>query len=207
MQKLIFSLANIKVPNEPKAISIWFEPTSSGSSEMQMQMSVDGKTVYSVAHHLKTHHWHYYCHSWDGSNGHWIFFINGEVIGEGDDTNSPNSIQGGGTVVFGQQQPQQQMGIFNLGTDKTMGYEAHKGVEGEMTLLYFDSRHMHRHKDHGVSDVLGTKLTSEINFGVNQMVNKCFDQPDGNIVAWGVTEMKLIGGATSMNAKSQCGDF
>lgn len=194
----------MKVPNNPNGISIWIEPTSSGS---EMQMSVNGNTIYSVAHKIKSHHWHYFCHSWDGSNGHWLLFINGEIVGQGEDTDSPHSIQGGGTIVFGQQQHQQQLGLFNFNTDKTSGYEAHMGVDGEMTLMFFDSRRMHRHNDHGVSNILGTKLANEISFGVNEMVNKCFDQPLGNIVAWGVTEMKLIGGATSMDAKSQCGDF
>ena len=189
-------------PNDPNAISIWIEPESAGS---QIRMSVNGKEIYSVSYTLSTHHWNYFCHSWDGSNGHWLVYVNGNVVGEGDDGNSAHSIQGGGRIIFGQQQ--QQLNILNLINDKTSGFEAKMGVEGEMTLMFFDTRHIHRPKHHGISAILGSELSGEINFGIDEMVNKCFHQPEGNIVAWGVTEMKLVGGATSMDAKSQCGDF
>lgn len=175
-------------------------------------MALSGKEVYSVPFMVATHHWYHVCHSWEGTSGRWLLYVDGDLVGRGVDT-TPRSlwIPGNGVVVFGQQQNN-----FDLSPDRPGGFQSFSGVEGEMTMMFFDSRPLrHQVENLGASgnvegEILSTKLTNDIaniSLGVKEFGKSCFDQPLGNIVAWGVTEMKLIGKATLADAKLSCGDF
>ncbi|KAK4016852.1 hypothetical protein OUZ56_031819 [Daphnia magna] len=196
-------------PNDPVAIATWIEPTIFG---LQIRMAISGKEVYSVPYNIAYHHWYHLCHSWEGSSGRWLLYVDGELIGQGfDDTGRPLLIPGGGTVVFGQQQNN-----FDFSPDRPGGFQSSAGVEGEMTLMFFDSRPLrHEIQSLGASgnlkgEILGTKLTSDIESNVweiNPESVDCFNQPLGDIVAWGVTQIELTGGAIMAQAKPSCGDF
>ena len=190
------------------AISTWIEPTIFG---IEIRMAISGKEVYSVPYNLAYHHWYHLCHSWEGASGRWLLYADGDLIGQGiDSSNRPLSIRGNGTVVFGQQQNN-----FDFGPDRPGGFQSSSGVEGEMTLMFFDSRPLrHQIGNIGASgnvkgEILGTKVTSDIStisWGEKD-THACFNQPLGDVVAWGVTQMKLVGGVFVTNAKPSCGDF
>lgn len=174
-------------------------------------MAISGNEVYSVPYDVAYHHWYHLCHSWEGASGRWLLYVDGDLIGQGlDNTARPLLIPGGGTVVFGQQQNN-----FDLSPDRPGGFQSSSGVEGEMTLMFFDSRPLRQDIEIlGASgnvrgEIFGTKLTSDIQanlWGVKTGVN-CFDQPLGDIVAWGVTRIEPTGGALVVGAKPSCGDF
>jgi hypothetical protein len=195
--------------DDPVAISTWIEPTIFG---IQIRMAISGKEVYSVPYHVAYHHWYHFCHSWEGASGRWLLYADGDLIGQGIDSSlRPLLIRGNGTVVFGQQQNN-----FDFGPDRHGGFQSLSGVEGEMTLMLFDSRPLrHQIESIGASgnvkgEIIGTKLTSDISaisWGVKESTLGCFNQPVGDIVAWGITEIKLVGGAKVTNAKPSCGDF
>ncbi|KAI9557444.1 Neurol pentraxin receptor [Daphnia sinensis] len=196
-------------PNDPVAIATWIEPTIFG---LQIRMALSGKEVYSVAYNIAYHHWYHLCHSWEGASGRWLLYVDGELIGQGfDSTAQPLLIPGGGTVVFGQQQNN-----FDLGPERPGGFQSSAGVEGEMTLMFFDSRPLrHEVESLGASgnikgEILGSKLTSDIErnvWDVKPGSVDCFNQPQGDIVAWGITQFELMGGALMVDAKPSCGDF
>ena len=179
-------------------------------SGSHIHLTIGGKEVHSVAFNLVPQRWYYFCHSWETGNiPRWLLFINGDLVGQGEDTTDrPRLIPGGGTVIFGQQQPQFSGG-FNFNHDRTTGFVASTGVEGEMTLMYFDSRHLRFRQGnrHGVVDILNTRINTGMQSLANPITSSCFDSPVGNIVAWGITEMKLVGGATEESARSTCGNF
>lgn len=196
-------------PGDPQAISIWIEPTIFGT---QIRLTMREVEVHSVPYAITSHHWYHMCHSWEGASGRWLLYVDGDLVASGMDTNPrPRFIPGRGTVVFGQQQNN-----FDLSPDRPGGFQAASGIEGEMTLAFFDSRPLrHNLASFGASgnfdgEILGSKLTSDISlswWGLKEIGRSCFDQPPGNIVAWGTTSMKLFGGATIANAKPSCGDF
>jgi hypothetical protein len=158
------------------------------------------------------HHWYHMCHSFEGASARWLLYIDGDLVGKGTDgTIRPRIITGGGIPVFGQQQNN-----FDLSPDKPGGFQPSAGVEGEMTMLFFDSRPLrHSVSSLGASgnaggEILGTKLTSDIAalaWGFKELGPSCLEQPLGNIVAWGVSPMKLFGNVVVTNAKLSCGDF
>lgn len=168
--------------------------------------------VYSVPYEVRIHHWYHMCHSWEGASGRWLLYVDGDLVSQGTDTGiRPRLIPGGGIPVFGQQQNN-----FDLSPERPGGFQASSGVEGEMTLLFFDSRPLrHNLASLGASgnargEILSSKLTADIGlswWGLREVGRSCFDQPSGNIVAWGFTEIKLIGGAILTAAKESCGDF
>ena len=176
-------------------------------------MAISGKEVYSVPFTVASHHWYHLCHSWEGASGRWLLYADGDLVGQGVDTTMrPRLIPGGGIVVFGQQQNN-----FDFSPEQPGGFQSSSGVEGEMTLMLFDSRPLrHRIDILGASgnakgEILGTKLTSDISaisWGLQELGRSCMEQQGlGDIIEWGVTEIKLIGGATLVNAKPSCGDF
>ena len=175
-------------------------------------MALNGLEVYSVPYVIRSHHWYHMCHSWEGASGRWKLYMDGDLVGHGTDTEKrPPFIPGGGIPVFGQQQNN-----FDLSPERPGGFQAASGIEGEMTLLFFDSRPLrHNLASLGASgnskgEILGSKLTSDIAlsaWGIKEPGRSCFDQPSGDIVAWGITEINLVGGAVLANAKPSCGDF
>lgn len=179
---------------------------------MQIRMAISGNEVYSVPFAVTSHHWYHLCHSWEGASGRWLLYVDGDLAEQGIDmTTRPREIPGNGIVVFGQQQNN-----FDLSPERPGGFQSFSGVEGEMTLMFFDSRPLrHKIENLGASgnvngEILSTKLTSDISalsWGVKEFGKSCFDQPPGDIVAWGTTPIKLIGGATVVEAKPSCGDF
>lgn len=48
--------------------------------------------------------WHHICVSWESSSGSWIFYKDGDLIGEGTNVKRGYTIRAGGTVVLGQEQ-------------------------------------------------------------------------------------------------------
>jgi len=158
------------------------------------------------------HHWYHMCHSWEGRSARWLLYIDGDLVGKGiDGTIRPRIIFGGGIPVFGQQQNN-----FDLSADRPGGLQSSAGVEGEMTMLLFDSRPLrHSATSLGASgnadgEILGTKLTSDIAalaWGFKELGPSCFEQPLGNIIAWGLSPIKLFGSVVVTDAKLSCGDF
>ena len=100
-------------------------------------MAICGKEVYSVPFTVASHHWYHLCHSWEGASGRWLLYADGDLVGQGVDTTMrPRLIPGGGIVVFGQQQNN-----FDFSPEQPGGFQSSSGVEGEMTLMLFDSSH------------------------------------------------------------------
>lgn len=124
---------------------MWISPFQ---SQAGFHLVINGVKVYNVKYTVVTQAWIHFCQSWNGNNGQWGIFVDGESVGDGYGPQKVCwlskvlvfgglfpfdlwqligfTIPGGGKAITGQGQDRL----------KSEGSDQSQGIQGEVSLFF-----------------------------------------------------------------------